>query len=117
MYADAITEYKTALQLGEFPEEVRGLLGYVYAISGDRANTDKMTRELKQVWPGHARAALDLAGIYSGLGQKDQAMYWLGKASEKDVGDVVALGQNPHFAALRSDQRFQALVKQVGAPQ
>jgi len=117
MYADAITEYKTALQLGEFPEEVRGLLGYVYAISGDRANTDKMTRELKQVWPGHARAALDLAGIYSGLGQKDQAMYWLGKASEKEVGDLAVVGQDPHFAALHGDPRFQAFVKKVGAPQ
>lgn len=117
MYANAITEYKTALQLGEFPEEVRGLLGYVYAISGDRANTDKMIRELKQVWPGHARAALDLAGIYSGLGQKDQAMYWLGKASEKEVGDLAVVGQDPHFAALHSDPRFQAFVKKVGAPQ
>ena len=117
MYANAITEYKTALQLGEFPEEVRGLLGYVYAISGDRANTDKMIRELKQVWPGHARAALDLAGIYSGLGQKDQAMYWLGKASEKEVGDLAVVGQDPHFAALNSDPRFQAFVKKVGAPQ
>jgi len=117
MYANAITEYKTALQLGGFPEEVRGLLGYVYAISGDRANTDKMTRELKQVWPGHARAALDLAGIYSGLGQKDQALYWLGKASEKEVGDLAVIGQDPHFAALHSDPRFQAFVKKVGAPQ
>jgi TolB-like protein/DNA-binding winged helix-turn-helix (wHTH) protein/Flp pilus assembly protein TadD len=117
MYADAITEYKTALQLGGPPGEMRGLLGYVYAATGDLGNAEKMVRELKQLWPAHAHAALDLAVVYSGLGQKDQALYWLGKASEKDVGDVVALGQNPHFAALRSDQRFQALVKQVGAPQ
>ena len=117
MYSDAITEYKTALQLGGFPEEVRGLLGYVYAITGDRTNADKMIGELKQAWPGHERAALDLAGIYSGLGQKDQALYWLGKASEKELGDLIEVGQDPHFVALRSDQRFQALVKQVGVPQ
>lgn len=117
MYSDAITEYKTALQLGGFPEEVRGLLGYVYAITGDRTNADKMIRELKQVWPRHERAALDLAGIYSGLGQKDQALYWLRKASGKEVGDLIEVGQNPHFVALRSDQRFQALVKRVGLPQ
>jgi hypothetical protein len=45
-----------------------------------------MVRELKQLWPAHAHAALDLAVVYSGLGQKDQALYWLGKASEKEVG-------------------------------
>jgi len=117
MYSDAITEYKTALQLGGFPEEVRGLLGYVYAITGDLTNTDKMIRELKQVWPGHERAALDLAGIYSGLGQKNQALYWLGKASEKEVGDIIEVGQDPHFVALRNDRRFQAFIKQVGVPQ
>jgi len=117
MYSDAIREYQTGFQLGGAPDEIRGLLGYVYAISGDRANTEKMTRELKQVWPGHARAALDLAGIYSGLGQKDEALYWLGKASEKEVGDLAVVGQEPHFAGLRSDPRFQAFVKKLGAPQ
>ena len=117
MYADAITEYKTALQLGGSPGEMRGLLGYVYASTGDLGDAEKMIRELKQLWPGHARAALDLAGIYSGLGQKDQALYWLGKASEKEVGDLAVVGQDPHFAALHSDPRFQAFVKKVGAPQ
>ena len=73
-----------------------------------------MIRELKQLWPGHARAALDLAGIYSGLGQKDQALYWLGKASEKEVGDLAVVGQVPHFAALHSDPRFRAFVKKGG---
>jgi tetratricopeptide (TPR) repeat protein len=117
MYANAITEYKTALQLGGSPGEMRGLLGYVYAATGDLGNAGKMIRELKQLWPGYARAALDLAVIYSGLGQRDQAIYWLGKASEKEVGDLIEIGQDPHFVVLRSDQRFQALVKQVGVPQ
>ena len=117
MYANAISEYSTALHLGGSPGEMRGLLGYVYAVTGDLRNAEKMIRELKQLWPGYARAALDLAVIYSGLGQKDQALYWLGKASEKEVGDLIEVGQDPHFAVLRSDQRFQALVKQVGVPQ
>ncbi len=117
MYADAIREYKTGLQLGGAPGEIRGLLGYVYAATGDTGNAGKMIRQLKMLWPGHAHAALDLAVVYSGLGQKDQALYWLGKASEADVGDLIAVGQNPHFAALRTDKRFQAFVKQVGAPQ
>jgi TolB-like protein/Tfp pilus assembly protein PilF len=116
MYADAILEYKAGLQLGGPPGEIRGLLGYVYAVTGDQGNAEKMIRELKQLWPAHAHAALDLAVIYSGLNQKDQAMYWLGKASEKEVGDLIEVGQDLHFAALRGDQRFQALVKQVGAP-
>jgi tetratricopeptide (TPR) repeat protein len=116
MYEDAISEYKAALQLGGPPGEIRGLLGYVYATTGNLGNAEKMIRELKQLWPEHWHAALDLAVVYSGLGQKDRALYWLGKASEKEVGDLIGVGQDRHFVALRSDQRFQALVKQVGVP-
>jgi hypothetical protein len=50
-----------------------------------------------------------MAVVYSGLGEKNQAMYWLEKASKSRVGDLIALGQNPHFAPLRNDARFQSL--------
>jgi len=117
MYANAITEFKTALQLGGAPGEMRGLIGYVYATTGDRENAEKMIRELKQLWPAHSHAALDLAEVYCALGEKDQAMYWLGQANQKEVGDVAVVGQDPHFAALHSDPRFQTLVKHLGTPQ
>ena len=116
MYSDAINEYNTALQLGGAPGEMRGLMGYVYAMTGDHVNAEKMIRELKQLWPGHAHAALDLAMVYSGLGQKDQALYWLQKASEKEVGDLSVVGQDYHFTTLHGEQRFEALLRQVGAP-
>jgi TolB-like protein/DNA-binding winged helix-turn-helix (wHTH) protein/Flp pilus assembly protein TadD len=117
MYADAIAEYKAALQLGGAPGEMRGLLGYVYATTGERAKAEQMVRELKGLWPQHPHAALDLAVVYSGLGQNDQAIYWLEKASEKEVGDSILIGQDPHLASLHRDQRFKALVNRVGAPQ
>jgi TolB-like protein/DNA-binding winged helix-turn-helix (wHTH) protein/Flp pilus assembly protein TadD len=117
MYAEAITEYKAALRFGGPPGEIRGLLGYVYATTRDVGNAEKTIRELKQLWPEHPHAALDLAVVYSGLGQKDQAFHWLGKASEKEVGDLMVIGKEPRFAALRSDERFEALVKRAGGPQ
>jgi translation elongation factor EF-Ts len=52
------------------------------------------------------------------LGEASEAVYgWLGKASEKEVGDLIEVGQDTHFVALHSDQRFQALVKQMCGPQ
>jgi len=116
MYAEAITEYKRALQLGGPPEEMRGLLGYAYAVSGNRADAEKIVAELKALWPGHAHAALDLAVVFSGLGDKENALYWLEKAQQKHVSDLIGIGQDPHFVEARSDRRFQALVEQVGGP-
>ena len=115
-YPDAIAEYKTALQLHGAPGEMRGLLGYVYAVSGDRADALEMIRELMRLWPGHAHAALDMAVVYSGLDDKDQALSWLEKASQREVGDLAELGRNPHFFQMRGDQRFEDLVRRSAGP-
>ena len=116
MYVEAIAEYKKALQLGGSPAEMRGLLGNAYAISGNRPDAQKMIAELKSLWPEHARAALDLAVVFSGLGDKENALYWLEKAQETHVSDLIGVGKDPHFVELRSDRRFQALVQKVNTP-
>jgi TolB-like protein/DNA-binding winged helix-turn-helix (wHTH) protein/Tfp pilus assembly protein PilF len=116
MYAEAIAEYKRALQLGGSPAEMRGLLGNAYAVSGNRPDAQKMIAELKSLWPEHARAALDLAVVFSGLGDKENALYWLEKAQEIRVSDLIGIGKDPHFVELRSDRHFQALVQRVNTP-
>jgi len=116
MYAEAIAEYKRALQLGGPPGEMRGLLGYAYAVSGNRTDAEKIIAELNALWPGHTHAALDLAVVFSGLGDKENALYWLEKAQERHVSDLVGIGQDSHFVEVRSDRRFQALVQRMGAP-
>jgi len=116
MYAEAITEYKRALQLGGPPGEIRGLLGYAYAVSGNRTDAEKIIVELKALWPRHTHAALDLAVVFSGLGDKENALYWLEKAQEMHVSDLIGIRQDSHFVEVRSDPRFQALVQWVDAP-
>ena len=116
MYAEAITEYKRALQLGGPPGEIRGLLGYAYAVSGNRTDAEKIIAELKALWPRHTHAALDLAVVFSGLGDKENTLYWLEKAQEMHVSDLIGIRQDSHFVEVRSDPRFQALVQRADAP-
>lgn len=116
MHAEAIAEYRKALQLGGPPGEIRGLLGYAYATSGNRADAEKMIAELKALLPGHAHAALDLAVVSAGLGDRQNALHWLEKAQEMHVSDLIGIGRDSRFAELRSDRRFQALLQRVGAP-
>ena len=116
MYPEAITEYKRALQSGGSPAEMRGLLGNAYAVSGNRTEAEKIVAELKSLWPEHPRAALDLAVVFSGLGDKENALSWLEKAQEMRVSDLIGIGRDSHFVELRSDRRFQALVQRVGVP-
>jgi serine/threonine protein kinase/Flp pilus assembly protein TadD len=116
MYAEAITEFKRALQLGGPPGEMRGLLGYAYAASGNRTDAERIIAELKALWPGDTHAALDLAVVFSGLGDKENTLYWLEKAQKMHVSDLIGIGQDSHFVEVRRDRRFQALVQRVGAP-
>jgi len=116
MYAEAIAEYKRALDVGGPPTEIRGLLGYAYAVSGNRSEAEKTIAQLKKLLPEHTRAALDVAVVFSGLGDKSSALHWLDKALEAHVTDMIGIGRDPHFAELRSDPHFQAMVQRVGIP-
>jgi len=116
MYEQAITESKKALQSGGAPGEMRGLMGYAYAASGNRKEAERMIAELKSLLPGHTHAALDLAVVLSGLGDKESSLHWLEKAREMKVSDLIVIGQDPRFAGMRGDRRFQRLMQQVGAP-
>lgn len=116
MYAEAISEFKKALQLGGPPEEVRGLLGYTFAVSGDRVDAEKIIAELEAVFPAHTRAALDLAVVFAGLGDKEATLNWLEKAQQAHVTDMIGIGRDPHFGEVRGDRRFQVLLQRAGAP-
>jgi hypothetical protein len=61
--------------------------------------------------PGYSDAS-EIAVIYAALGDSDQAMTWLEKSYEERFNPSVLL--RPGFDPLRSDPRFQALVRRIG---
>jgi hypothetical protein len=56
----------------------------------------------------------NIALIFVGLGDRDQAMIWLNKACEARFNPSILL--RPAFDDLRSDARFQELVRRIGLP-
>ena len=52
-----------------------------------------------------------IAEIYARLGEKEQALTWLEKASESDMPDL----SRPEFDTLRSDPRFRKLAERFKA--
>ena len=59
--------------------------------------------------------APEIAIVYVGLGEKDQAMAWLKKGYAERFSPWVLM--RPCFDPLRSDLNFQDLVRRVGLPQ
>ena len=57
---------------------------------------------------------LSIAVIYVGLGDKDHAFDWLDKAYAERSSWMSWLKVDPRLDSLRSDPRFDALVRKVG---
>ena len=55
-----------------------------------------------------------LAIAYLGLGLRDEALHQLERACEDRFDWLISLGVEPMFDPLRSNPRFQNLLKRVG---
>jgi TolB-like protein/DNA-binding winged helix-turn-helix (wHTH) protein/Flp pilus assembly protein TadD len=110
-YNEAIAEFLKAIELSAGSIPCTSNLAYAYAVSNKRNEAVKILNDLKT---RSTRNASEIALMYVGLGEKDEAMKWLGKAYEEHFNPSILL--RPAFDPLRSDPRFQNLVHRIGLP-
>src|SRR5256712_320973 len=91
----------------------QGLLGYAYAISGDRQKAEQMLRELEEMAKRQYVSSTAFAMIYLGLGEKEKALDWLDKSYEDQESACWYLTVDPIYDSVRNEPRFQALVQKV----
>jgi DNA-binding winged helix-turn-helix (wHTH) protein/TolB-like protein len=117
MFSEAVAETKQAIEKAEDSEAMWALLGYVYAKAGQRDEALKILNLLdERISRGEYVPALNVAFIYSELGDKDQAFVWLDKAFEESEGRLLNLKTEPALDAVRSDPRFAELLRRLGMP-
>ena len=91
-----------------------GALAYAYARARDRAKAEQVVRDLEdQAKQRYISPALRMF-LHLGLGEKDQALDWLEKCYEEQDWYCWGLKVWPVFDPLRTEPRFQALLKKVG---
>jgi tetratricopeptide (TPR) repeat protein len=109
----AIAEYQKARALNDDPS-VLGLLGHIYAVSGDKTEALKILDQLKELSKQRYVAAYSFALIYLGLGDKEEALHWLEKSYEDRAGsDIGYIRIDPLLDPLRGDPRFEALAEKI----
>jgi TolB-like protein len=110
MYADSISEF---LKSGDGPDSL-GHLGNAYARAGRVAEARKTISRLEDYVRKDGVGRYEIALVYTGLGQKQEAFKWLEEAyNTHDVG-LVYLKIDPCLDPLRSDPRFDDLMRRVG---
>jgi TolB-like protein/DNA-binding winged helix-turn-helix (wHTH) protein/Flp pilus assembly protein TadD len=115
MHNEAIEEFQKAIQLSGDNEIFNANLAYAYAVSGQREEAMKIVKNLEGRQSLHSSTDANIALIYVGLGDKDQAMIWLAKAYQARFNPSILL--RPAWDPLRSDARFQDLLRRIGLPQ
>ena len=114
MHDEAVAELQKAVQLSGGSPTAIANLARAYVVSGKRSEAVKLLGDLKKrSRPGYSLAS-EIAVIYASLGDTDQAMNWLEKGYEERFNPGVLL--RPGFDPLRSDPRFQDLVRRIGLP-
>jgi TolB-like protein/DNA-binding winged helix-turn-helix (wHTH) protein/Flp pilus assembly protein TadD len=112
MHDEAIAELQKAVQLSGGSPTCRANLARAYAASGRRAEAVQLLSDLiGRSEPGNPHAS-EIAMIYAALGDRDHAMTWLERGYEERINPGVLL--RPGFDPLRSDPRFQGLVRRMG---
>jgi tetratricopeptide (TPR) repeat protein len=114
MFREAITELQKAIQLSGGSPTCTANLARAYAASNRKPEAVRLLNNLKKrSAPGDPHSS-EIAMIYAALGNKDQAMTWLEKGYEERFNPSILL--RPGFDPIRSDSRFQDLVRRIGLP-
>ena len=116
MYSQAIDEFNKFLNLPN--GKPLGLMGlsYTYALAGRRQEAEKTLNELLELSKVQYIAPGQIAIIYIALGEKDKAFERLEEANRVYDLNIMRLKVERRFDPLRSDPRFDDLVRRIGIP-
>jgi tetratricopeptide (TPR) repeat protein len=115
-YEEAIQCQQRARVLNPKDTWILGHLAYTFARSGRIAKAKEHLQELREMVRDDLAIPVELAGVYSGLGDREQAFLWLKRGMEVRSQKLRWLGVDQRFLRLHGDQRFTSLLRAVGLP-
>jgi TolB-like protein len=91
-------------------------LGHAYGLAGRRVEALNMLEHLQELAKHRYVSGLYMAGIPLGLGDTDRALDFLEKAYRDHADGLAFLKVEPMVDSLRSDPRFQDLLRRLRLP-
>lgn len=116
MYPEAIAAFQRfAHQWGRQPVVVSGL-AMVYGKAGRKQEAQKLLSELKEIARHRYVSPSLFANAYLGMGDKEKALTWLEKGYEDHDALMAYLKVGPGLDPIRSEPRFQAVLRGMNFP-
>jgi hypothetical protein len=83
---------------------------------GRSEDAQRVLSRLTQLSEQQYATPVGIAALHLALGEKEQALVWLEKAYQAHDSDLTGIATDPRLRSLKSDPRFQDLLKRVGPP-
>lgn len=113
-HQEAIDEIQHAVKLSEEDNTHLVDLVYAYSSGGQREDALRTLRELEERSTRGYVSNVQLALANAAAGRNEIAFEFLDKAAAEKSNQIRSNMLEPHFDEMRSDPRFQKLVKMVG---
>ena len=114
---EAILEYQKAAELSQGNSDPMAALGYAYAVTGNRAEAQKILQQWQRLSETGYVSPYMIATVYAGLGDKNKALEYLDKAYQERSADLpYFLKADFRMDTLRSDPRFKDLMRRMNFP-
>ena len=115
-YREAVAALRQAVVGARGDLFSQGYLGWALGLAGEKEEAQAILSRLKQRRTEGYFSAYLIAVVLVGLGEHDQAVEWLLKASEDRDGLLPFLKESPAFDPIRPDPRFQDLLRRMNFP-
>jgi serine/threonine protein kinase len=112
----AIVEGEKGVKLSGGSPLMNAALAQTFATAGKREEAIHILDDLTKLAEQKYVAPYFFAGIHIGLGENDRAMEYLEKSYEEHSHWLIYLHIDPSMDSLRSNPRFQDLLRHVGLP-
>jgi TolB-like protein/DNA-binding winged helix-turn-helix (wHTH) protein len=116
MYTEAAAAFqRVASQWGRQPAVVASL-AWVYGLAGRKHESQRLIDELNEISRHRYVAPAVFVNAYVGLGDKQTALTWMERGIEEQDQGLACSKVDPILDPLRSEPRFQALVRRMNFP-
>ncbi|HEX7697103.1 MAG TPA: tetratricopeptide repeat protein [Candidatus Acidoferrum sp.] len=116
MFPEAITAYKRGVSLAGETLEGQAELARALIEGGEKKEGLLILRRLESEATRRYVSTVDLAGIYTVLGDHEKALTLLESALEQRNGRMLFIHQYHEFDPLRNSPRFMRILQAIGAP-
>ena len=115
MFEKAISAFQKMASLSG--DEWNASLAHAYALSGNGNQARKILAELIKLSQEEYVPPYEIATVYIGLKEKDEAFSWLENAYNERAGRLLWINVHPRFDPLHSDPRFADLLRRMNFPE